>query len=188
MAQTADITRLQRLIPSLLLVGLSVGCQAHAAIEEASPANPNEPTAGTAPSRGVVEVRPDSIAARGAEYAVEVVPEQRDYYLVSPHEPGRYAVSTHSELAQPKTKLVFDAPLTPGEYQLDLRDQAASDARTVVLNVPLSPGSYRFSVSLLGNARYDLVFHDQGPHHEYRYTLSAPLESRVFRLNLPTTT
>jgi len=54
-----------------------------------------------------------------------------------------------------------------------------------VLNVPLTPGKYKFTVKAAGGARYDLVFHDEGPNNEYRLTLNAPVRERIFQLDMP---
>ena len=54
-----------------------------------------------------------------------------------------------------------------------------------MLNVPLTPGKYKFTVKAAGGARYDLVFHDEGPNNEYRLTLNAPVRERIFQLDMP---
>ncbi len=119
-----------------------------------------------------------------ATHPVDLVSAERDYYLPSPEQGAAYRIQTHAKGANPKNKLVFETPIAPGDYTLELSDDAAAD-QTLVLSVPLSSGQFRFKVSAAGHARYDFAFHDAGPKKEYRFTVRAPVERRVFALNMP---
>jgi hypothetical protein len=89
--------------------------------------------------------------------------------------------------APAKPRLMFTSPLARGRYRVRIIAQAG-EGRTVVVAVPLAVGRSSFEVSIEGAGRFDLGFWADGPraaHREYRFTLHAPVEQRLFDLQMP---
>jgi hypothetical protein len=123
--------------------------------------------------------------AKAWGYRVKLTPQVRDYWLSSPKQPGTYIIEADATRAAPKNKLVFDKPLAPGAYVLDIRMQTKDSSSTLVLSVPVVSGKYIFTISTVGQARYDLAFHNDGPTKEYRFTLNGPVQGQTFNLDMP---
>jgi len=126
---------------------------------------------------GQPAVRP--VAVQGKQiYQVKLRADRRDYPLAPPPGPGSCQVRIAGAAAA-KSKLVFTGPLAPGRYALDIQADLPGD-RTLVFSVPLR-GEATFVVTAAGEARYDFSFRLPGG-KEYRFTFTAPVEGKTFRL------
>jgi hypothetical protein len=111
-------------------------------------------------------------------YQVKLRPDRRDYTLAPPG-PGALQVRIAGGAPGGKSKVVFAAPLAAGHYALTIRPVLPRD-HTIVFSVPLR-GESTFVVTAGGDARYDFSFRlPRGT--EYRFTFTAPVEEKTFRL------
>jgi hypothetical protein len=123
-------------------------------------------------------IRLQSVAGKPT-YRVNLRSDRRDYQLISPSRPGAIAVLL-AGAGSGKGKLVFTSPLPAGSYGLELAGRDDGE-RTIVVSVPLA-GASRFAISAAGKARYDFSFRLPGG-KEYRFTFTAPVSHRAFRLD-----
>jgi hypothetical protein len=133
----------------------------------------------------------DSAASRAEPapqvYQFALAAARADYFLASP---GKRQVlfKLDARQAPPKARLMFRTPLPAGRLHLHFQIAGATADRTLVVAVPLAAGHSSVTVQIEAPGRYDFGFWTgdaRTPVKEYRFTVTGPLPSRTFDLDLP---
>jgi hypothetical protein len=128
-----------------------------------------------------------AFALLAAPYRLDLKVVERDYFLPSPQQ-ADMVLRLDLRQAPPKARILFGTPLPAGRHRMHIEVTGGRGDKTMVIAVPVAVGQSSFEVSIAGTGRFDLGFWGDGPGaapREYRFTVTAPVRSRTFDLDIP---